>query len=343
MANRPTLADIARRAGVGPATVDRVINGRAFVRPETVGRVLEAAHAIGYYGTPLVRSRLAATVAQFRVGFLLQRPEQAFFQALEIGLRNACAAAPAARVTPEVAFLPSQNSTDIVASLRALAQKNQAIAMVAVDHPSVTAAVAELESSGIPVFTLLTDAAVGVRRAYLGLDNRKAGRTSAWLLARSVRSPGKVAIFVGSYRFHGHEMREIGYRSYLREVAPELEIVNTQANLEEPALAHEAVMDLLRRHEDLRGIYVAGGGAEGAIAALREESAPGAVALVCNELNDTTRAALADNVVSAVIGTPITALSREVVTQMLAALSTPPQPVADQIILPFDIFVSENI
>ena len=337
MAKRPTLADVARVAGVGPATVDRVINGRSFVRAETSQRVFEAAKAVGYHGTRLLRRRLDEATQLYRFGFLLQRPVQPFYQALDQAVQDACGQVSEARVTPEIRFLPSQNPADIVAGLHGLAKRAQAIAAVAIDHPLVTAAVAEIEAAGIPVFSLLSDFASGVRHGYVGLNNRKVGRTSGWLLSRCTRGPGKVAIFVGSYRFHGHEMREIGCRAYLREAAPELEIIDTQSSLEDVELAREAVLGLLQRHPDLRGIYVAGGGIEGVIAA------PGQIAVVGNENTEVTRPALAENVISAVISTPRPALAREAVIQMLAALASPAAPGPGQTFLPFDIFVSENI
>ena len=40
---RPTIADLARTAGVGISTVDRVLNGRDPVRRATAERVLAAA------------------------------------------------------------------------------------------------------------------------------------------------------------------------------------------------------------------------------------------------------------------------------------------------------------
>ncbi len=41
-----------------------------------------------------------------------------------------------------------------------------------------------------------------------------------------------MAIFVGSHRFHGHELREIGLRSYFRENAPDFTVMETLVNLE---------------------------------------------------------------------------------------------------------------
>ena len=45
----------------------------------------------------------------------------------------------------------------------------------------------------------------------VGIDNLKVGRTAAWMISKCARKPGKVALLVGSHRFHGHELREIGF------------------------------------------------------------------------------------------------------------------------------------
>ena len=44
---RPTVSDVAKKAGVSVATVDRVLNRRAPVKGETARRVLDAAQALG--------------------------------------------------------------------------------------------------------------------------------------------------------------------------------------------------------------------------------------------------------------------------------------------------------
>ncbi|MGO7697130.1 LacI family DNA-binding transcriptional regulator, partial [Rhizobium leguminosarum] len=43
-----TLKDVARQAGVGTATVERVLNGRGGVRQETVEKVFLAARRLEY-------------------------------------------------------------------------------------------------------------------------------------------------------------------------------------------------------------------------------------------------------------------------------------------------------
>jgi DNA-binding LacI/PurR family transcriptional regulator len=50
------IADVAARAGVGVATVSRVLNGRSGVRPSTQQRVVEAIEALNYRPSSLARS-----------------------------------------------------------------------------------------------------------------------------------------------------------------------------------------------------------------------------------------------------------------------------------------------
>jgi len=50
--HRPTIADVARRAGVSRATVSRVLNGHASVDPDLASRVRMAADRLGYRPNP---------------------------------------------------------------------------------------------------------------------------------------------------------------------------------------------------------------------------------------------------------------------------------------------------
>jgi len=60
---RPRLADVARQAGVSPATASRVLTGSARVRPETRQEVEDAIAQLGY-----VRNRAARSSGSRRVG-----------------------------------------------------------------------------------------------------------------------------------------------------------------------------------------------------------------------------------------------------------------------------------
>ena len=83
MANRPTIHDVAREAGVSSATVDRVLNGRERVREDTARKVYEAAQLIGYHAAPLIGQRVHAELPRLRLGLVLHKERQAFYQAFK--------------------------------------------------------------------------------------------------------------------------------------------------------------------------------------------------------------------------------------------------------------------
>ena len=196
----------------------------------------------------------------------------------------------------------------------------------------------------MPVFALLSDFAPGVREGYVGLNNRKVGRTAAWMIAQAAERPGKVAVFVGSHRFHGHELREIGFRSFFREHAPDFEVLETLVNLETRQITHEATLSLLQRHPDLVGFYVAGGGMEGAIAALREEGLAGRLAVVVQRAHAGFARGAGRGLITMVIATPLPELCRELVGADGPCRSgTARAEAPGQTFLPFDIYLPENI
>jgi LacI family transcriptional regulator len=343
MARRPTIADLALTAGVSVATVDRVLNGRHPVREATARRVYEAATELGFHATGLIGKRLSEDLPPARLGFILQKPRQSFYQEFERELRAAVAEAQGVQASAEIDFTHSASPAHIVERLEAMAARAQAVAMVAPDHPTVSASVEQLRQRGVAVFALLSDFAPGVRDGYVGLNNRKVGRTAAWMVAQAAERPGKVAVFVGSHRFDGHDSREIGFRAYFRENAPEFEVVETLVNLDTRQITHEATLSLLRRHPDLVGLFVAGGGMEGALAALREERLAGRLAVVVPEITPESRAALAEGVITMAIATPLPELCRELVALMVSRLRNGAAEAPGQTFLPFDIYLPENI
>ncbi|KQZ59844.1 LacI family transcriptional regulator [Rhizobium sp. Root149] len=343
MASRPTITDVAKAANVSVATVDRVLNGRHKVREDTAKRVYEAANEIGFHAVGLLRQRVFEGLLQYRLGFVLQKPDHHFYQAFAREIEIAVQNHPGIRGIAQIEFSTSQTPSELADKLREVGSRNQAVAMTAPDYPALSVVVEEMKAKCIPVFSLLSDFASGIREGYVGLNNRKAGRTAAWMIAKTAKKAGKVAVFVGSHRFHGHELREIGFRSYFREHAPDFEVLDTLVNLETVQITHEATLDLLLRHPDLVGFYVAGGGMEGAISAIREEKLGGKHIVVVNELTPISRAALADEIVTLAIATPLANLCRELVQLMIEAVDSGPATAPGQTFLPLELHVPENI
>lgn len=344
MARRPGMAALAAAAGVSVATVDRLLNGREGVSPVTRAAVVEAALRIGHPAVARLMAEGPEVVPVIRFGVLLHKQGQEFYQNMAREFRTAVAQLPGVKGQLILEFSASQAPSEVAGLLRGMAGRCDVIAATAVNHPEITAAVEELRAGGLPVFSLLSDFAQGVRAGYVGLNNLKVGRTAAWMISLSAKGPGKVALFVGGARWHGHDLRETGFRAYLREERPDLEVLQTIVNLETRQLTYEVMLNLLNRHPDLRGIFVAGGGMEGAIAALQKARRPGEVAVVVNELTAESRAGLAQGWVTMVDETPLPDLCREVLALMQrAAREGGIAGVGGQVFLPVKLHVAESI
>jgi LacI family transcriptional regulator len=79
----PTIGDVAKRAGVSPMTVSRVINGEANVRDSTRETVNAAIAALNYSPNPAARSLAGA--APVRIGILYSNPSAAYLSEFLVG------------------------------------------------------------------------------------------------------------------------------------------------------------------------------------------------------------------------------------------------------------------
>ncbi|WP_343080003.1 LacI family DNA-binding transcriptional regulator [Ostreiculturibacter nitratireducens] len=343
MANRPTLKDVAREAGVSLTTVDRALNSRVKVREETLRKIADAAHRIGYHGFGLIDKRLETSAPSVHLGFVLVKQKQEFYQNFARAIETAVAARTDIRGRATIRFATSQSPDEFASLLEETGRKVDAIACVAVNDQRLNQVVQDLKNRGVSTFSLLNDFAQGIRENYIGLNNMKVGRLAAWIMTKTVHQPGPLAIFVGGNRWHGHDLREVGFRSFVRDSAPAFSVLDTLVNLETRRVTYEATLDLLHRHRDLKGIYVAGGGMEGAIAALREATKPGQVALVVNEVTSESRAALLDGYVLMVISTPLQELCHDLIDLMVKSALRGDTGIAGQHFLEPRIVLPDNL
>jgi LacI family transcriptional regulator len=342
MPKRPTLIEIARLAGVGIATVDRVLNGRAPVREATALRVADAAAKLGHQSNVLTMLRARAALPQRRFGFVLHKRTQPFYRAFAAALQKAVAACADIDARAEIAFSASQAPADFAAEIRALAQRCDVIASSAVDHPDLDRAVDDVGRQGIPTFCLLSDFAQKSRAGYVGLDNAQAGRIAGWMAAQRLGGGGTAATIVGGTRWHGQVLRASAFAGYLQSHAPQTHVLDPVINLETRRMTYDAVRGLIGRHPDLRALYVAGGGMEGAIAAVRHMDQPRQIALIVNELTPESADALRDGIVCLVIATPLDDLCRDLVDIMRRRVDGTSEPVPPHF-LPARLYLPESV
>ncbi|WP_051356689.1 LacI family DNA-binding transcriptional regulator [Azorhizobium doebereinerae] len=291
------LPDVARRAGVSTATVDRVLNKRPGVRAITVQRVLKAAAELNY----ILESEIAPPVAPLRLVFLLPAGTNRF-----LGLLGRLIAASAAdlaerQIHARVEYIKSFNPELLARALLQHGRHADGIAFMALEHPAVREAVNALAEKGVPTVTLISDLGGARRVACVGLDNRSAGRTAGYLIARFIGArKAKVAMIAGSLSYRAHEEREMGFLHLFEEMFPQIEVVGLREGQDDEARNYRQTRQFLAQHPDLAGLYNIGGGAAGVGKALREMRRSDVV-FVGHGLTPDTRALLLDGTMDAVI------------------------------------------
>ena len=307
---RPTIRDLAEAADVSVSTVNRVLGGASNVRQSTMQRIQDTAESIGFYGLGSIRGHIAAKRSKHRFGFLLHQPTRAWYRNLAEALEAAAGRIKDCDIHVRIEFAQDLSPQYIAAKLRELGSECEAVGVVAAVHPLVIEAVEDLRQRGVPVFALVSQLSATGSVHYVGLDNWKVGRMSAWAIANICKAPGKLGILVGNHRYRCQEMNESGFRSYFREFAPEFSLLEPLSTYETSAVAQEMTEKLLREHPDLAGLYVAGGGITGAVEALRASGRASKIVTVGYELMDVTRAGLLDGTLTLVISHPLSTSRR---------------------------------
>lgn len=319
MSSRATLHDVAREAGVSIATVDRVLNNRSGVRARTRSIVLGAAQRLGYVGeeSPAPETRSADRTMRFV--FVFPPGTNSFIRLL--GQQIEAQAAGRAGITARVEELEGFNPQSLATRLLALRGEADGIGLIAQDHPLVREAIRGLHQSGVPVVTLASDVLSVPRLAYVGIDNRQAGRLAGQLMGRFMcgRNPAKVALFAGSLSYRGHEEREVGFRSILRDEFPNIHIMELREILDDSERGFSETQSLLTSNPDLAGIYNVGGGTEGVARALKEAGRERSLILIGHEATASNKQLLLDGTLDAVIDQNPRVEAREALNLLTAA------------------------
>lgn len=332
MTKRATIAEIAKRADVGTATVDRVLNDRGGVRAETRQRVMQAKAAIeqGIPEGPNKKPWRLRVLLPGLAGASTEYLGQCF---QEFGaLRNA---------TIECVFTKKLEPALLARKLRACAGHGlDAVAFQALEDPRIHNAVDYLHDLNIPTLGLLS----GLDNRHLigvaGVDNRAAGRTAAYLMGRFARQSGSVAIVTGGQPYRNHEDREIGFQAALRSGFPQISDAIVLNGRDEASEIYRVVREALERYPELIGIYNVGGGSEGIARALRETGVADELIFVGHNLTERTQSYLIDGTMDIVLHLNMHDVAASATDTMIAHLENRPVTLRT---LPTSVVTRENI
>ncbi|MFY1709433.1 LacI family DNA-binding transcriptional regulator [Tritonibacter scottomollicae] len=266
MTHRFPIKEIARQAGLGTATVDRVLNGRAHVSPQTKMRVTAAMDEL-----KAQEAQLAARGRRLFFDFVIEAPSR-FSREVKATAEAILPQIGTAVCRPRFLLQDIMEEDEVVAALmRIMKRGSHGVCLKARDTAKIREAVKMLANARIPVVTLVTDIGGPDRLAYVGLDNAGAGRTAAYLISLTLgEAQGMVLATRSHERFLGEEERESAFVEALASERPGLNVLAVQGgrgvDFETSKLLTESMGDI----RNLRAVYSMGGGNRSIIRTLED-------------------------------------------------------------------------
>lgn len=287
MTHRFPIKEIARQAGLGTATVDRVLNGRAHVSPQTRLRVSAAIDELTEQ-----EAQLAARGRRLFFDFVVEAPSR-FSREVRRAAEAILPQIGPAACRPRFLLQEIMEEDEVLRALqRILKRGSHGVCLKARDTIRIREAVNGLLAAKIPVVTLVTDIGGTDRLTYVGLDNAGAGRTAAFLVAKTVRNSNGTVLASRSHdRFLGEAEREVAFLETLKSLCPNMHILSVQGGGGVDVGTSMLLDGVLEPISDLRAVYSMGGGNRTILAELSDHGHRADV-FVAHDLDEENRSLL---------------------------------------------------
>ena len=337
MSRKTTLMQIAEASGVSMSTVDRVLNQRGGVSPAKEARVLEWANKLN-----LDRVLFRGYLPLLKVAVVMQSPKNPFYIGLRDAFNDIRTLLPDLRIHCALHYVDVTDMTATCARISQIAGSHDALIVACPNDPKLADTLRQL-SHRLPVITLVTDLPDSGRIAYVGPDNRQMGRAAGELMGRFIGpAGGQVLLVLGLHRITGHEQREMGFRSVLRERFPACTIVDAVESGEDQTRAGQVVADALLRYPQICGIYNVSAGNSAISRELRSRRLQDRMVLITHELTPERRAMLRDGVIDAIIDQNPRLEAQKAVQVLARHFERSKLEVKLEECTPFNIFIREN-
>lgn len=235
-----SIREVAKRAGVSPATVSRVINGTANVDPAKKERVLTVIEETGFKPNELARALFKKSSKI--IGVIVPNIENAFFSELARAIEE-----EAYQNNYRILLCNSQNDTEKeLLNIQTLSQLRADGIIIMTNSEGLASKVGDCS---VP-FVILDRKIEGLNEiAFIEADHYKGGRMAMEHLLRC--GCKNVVCMRGPQKFSSGQQRFLGYQDVCRENGLKEQWLDCDYDYEEGLHAAEK---LLREYPDVDGI-----------------------------------------------------------------------------------------
>ncbi|WP_040853341.1 LacI family DNA-binding transcriptional regulator [Phyllobacterium sp. YR531] len=274
------MQEVAELAGVGIATVGRVLNERGGVKPETARKVIAAARELGL---PRILPSPYQRVLRFEV--LLSRPDLPLIGRMsrEFSILSESLGRTALILRSILADDRAEHFAERMRTTEA-----DAVITYAPNKEPVLEAAATLVARGIPLITLISDLPAHLRLTYAGPDHRASGLTAGWFIARMAK-PGEVLVLCNHQQYQAHLMRLQGLKDALTRHSDQHTIAEVIDEGDQGRMSSLLLKAAVRRYQRVTAIYDAGAAHQAVEAVIKQYPLGSRPTFIGHELTDQTR------------------------------------------------------
>lgn len=281
-----SIKEIARLAGVGTATVDRVLHGRGGVSSSKVQKVMQALERDNSKNVYLDKN-----LKKIRLGLVIHSGEM-FVETMKEAALKAGEILKDENVEIKVHQIAPLDICSIPDVIKVAGVEHDGLAIISPEGAEIHDAVDTIVDSGKPVITVTTDLPSTKRIGWLGMNSYTAGRTAGYLMNQFLSKQGGEVIIVVGHAFRCQEEREMGFRSYLREKSPHLKVREVVDVQNDQQIAYEKISNHILDRGMPLGFYAVSGGNLGVSKAIEEFKKNTRPIFIGHELNRITRSLL---------------------------------------------------
>lgn len=264
-----TIREIAKRCGVSRGTVDRVINGRGKVHPDTKEKIERMLQEVGYTKNTVGRALTVRKMAP-SIGVILSSEGNPFFEDVILGIRKAEEEMHDYGVRVVFRTMRGYSLEEQLSLITSLEGEISVLVFQAINHPRIVQKVSALREKGIPTITVNSDLENSERVCYVGSDYVKGGQTAAGIMRLVTRGKGHLGIVSGVPTILGHVQRLQGFEEHLRSICPRIEVLACESAQDSIEHAYGITLNMLRKHPSINMLIIITAGLEGVCRAVLE-------------------------------------------------------------------------
>lgn len=337
-----TIKQIADLAGVSRGTVDRVLNKRGAVNPQTEKKILEIAKALDYRPNR-AGIVLAAQKKRLKLAVILFGEGNPFFDEVVKGVEEKAADLSRYNCTVMLKRVALNTDSILQAIDECVLEQVNGIALSPTNDSALAKKINELSDMGIAVVTLNTDIQNCNRLAYVGCNFYHSGETAAGLMRLISHGEVNVGIITGSNSVLCHTERIAGFTSCIKEHYPNIHIIDTIVNEDDDFISYDLTCKLLKRHPEINALFFTASGAYGGCRAVLAMNRTKDMTIITYDKTDGIREMLANDVISATICQQPSLQGRKPLDILFTYLATGELPEQELNYTAVDIRIRENV